>query len=41
VGFAAPTGAINSHVMIVDADGNNRKRVHTEKGARLPVIDWR
>jgi hypothetical protein len=41
VGFAAPTGAINSHVMIVDADGNNRKRVHTEKGMRLPVIDWR
>jgi RNA polymerase sigma factor (sigma-70 family) len=38
---AAAAAFIGSHVMIVDADGKNRKRVHTEEGGRVRAIDWR
>jgi RNA polymerase sigma factor (sigma-70 family) len=40
-GPGAATVLVGSHVMIVDADGKNRKRIHTEEGGRMRVIDWR
>lgn len=44
---AQPPGAppapvfVGSHVSIVDVDGKNGKRIHSEPGVRITVVDWR